>query len=77
MIERLIGDFCLKVTQCLQEVKAERLLSRWAWMDLVDKAGGSSDFENCSEGMEVFRCGRMYRNAREIARLKTLHPLQT
>ena len=47
MIERLIGDFCLKVTQCLQEVKAERLLSRRAWLDLVDKAGGSSDLENC------------------------------
>ena len=48
MIERLIGDFCLKVTQCLQEVKDERLLSsQWAWMDLVDKAGGSSDLENC------------------------------
>ena len=55
MIEGLIGDFCLKVTQCLQEVKDERLLSQWAWMDLVDKAGGSSDFENCPEGMEVFR----------------------
>ena len=55
MIERLIGDFCLKVTQCLQEVKAERLLSQWSWMDLVDKAGGSSDLENCQEGMEVFR----------------------
>ena len=47
MIGGLIGDFCLKVTQCLQEVKTERLLSRWAWMDLVDKAGGSSDLENC------------------------------
>ena len=35
MIEGLIGDFCLKVTQCLQEVKDERLLSQWAWMDLV------------------------------------------
>ena len=58
MIERLIGDFCLKVTQCLQEVKAERLLSQWAWMDLVDKAGGSSDLKNCPEGMEVFCWGK-------------------
>ena len=54
MIERLIGDFCLKVTQCLQEVKAERLLSRWALMDLVDKAGGSSDLENWPQEWRCF-----------------------